>query len=109
MPPTEIVAERPVDESNQIELPTVRPDVKPQRYDRNGVPILKKHELLELIKKQSSVSSPDVPETKKKDDKKTKHKITFLDKIEKDAELTRTHYVLSYKRYNSMNTFEMDG
>ena len=109
MPPTEIVAERPADESNQIELPTVKPDGKPQRYDRNGVPILKKHELLELIKKQSSVSSPDVPETKKKDDKKTKHKITFLDKIEKDAELTRTHYVLSYKRYNSMNTFEMDG
>ena len=61
------------------------------------------------MKKQSSVSSPDVPEVKKKEDKKTKHKITFLDKIEKDSELTRTHYVLSYKRYNSMNTFEMDG
>ena len=40
-----MVAERPVDESNQIELPTVRPDGKLQRYDRNGVPILKKHEL----------------------------------------------------------------
>ena len=109
MPPTEIEVERPADESNQIELPTIRPDGKPQRYDRNGVPILKKHELLEMIKKQSSVSMPDGTETKKKDDKKTKHKITFLDKIEKDAELTRTHYVLSYKRYNSMNTFEMDG
>ena len=62
-----------------------------------------------MIKKQSSVSMPESTETKKKDDKKTKHKITFLDKIEKDTELTRTHYVLSYKRYNSMNTFEMDG
>ena len=51
VPPTEIVALRPVDESNQIELPTVRPDGKPQRYDRHGVPILKKYELAELLKK----------------------------------------------------------
>ena len=45
MPPTDIVAQRPIEDSNQIELPTVRPDGKPQRYDRNGVPILKKYEL----------------------------------------------------------------
>ena len=109
VPPQDIVAERPIDDSNQVELPTVRPDGKPQRYDRNGVPILKKHELLELIKKQSSLTSQEAAPDKKKDDKKTKHKITFLDKVDKDAELVRTHYVLSYKRYNSMNTFEMDG
>ena len=50
-----------------------------------------------------NVSSPDVPDKKKG----TKHKITFLDKIDKDNELTRIHHVLSYKKYNSMNTFEM--
>ena len=33
--------------------------------------------------------------TKKKDkeDKKTKHKVTFIDKIEKDTELFTTHHV----------------
>ena len=60
-----------------------------------------------MLKKQT-ISSPDLPASEKpKDEKKTKHKISFIDKIEK-KELTRTHYVLSYKKYNSMNTFDMD-
>ena len=82
MPPTEIVAERPADESNQIELPTVRPDGKPQRYDRNGVPILKKHELLELIKKQST-KAPVAAKlmAPMSDDDKIIDKIFSVDKI----------------------------
>ena len=36
---------------------------------------------------------------------KTKHKVTFIDQIEK-KELSTTHYVLSYKKYNAMNTFD---
>lgn len=51
---------------------------------------------------QPAVSSPE----KKNKDKKTKFKVTFLDKIEKDSELARVHYVLSYKKYNAMNTFD---
>ena len=57
-------------------------------------------------------ASDKVPETeplkkkKVKDDKKSKHKLTFLDKIEPGAELTRTHYVLSFKNYNAKNTYD---
>ena len=32
--------------------------------------------------------------------------MTFIDKIDKEADLARTHYVLSYKKYNAMNTFD---
>ena len=42
----------------------------------------------------------------KKEKDKSKHKVTFVDKIEKDNSLTTVHYVLSYKKYNAMNTFD---
>ena len=47
----------------------------------------------------------------KKEDKKKQYKVTFLDKIENSSEpLTRVHYVLSFKKYNAMNTFDpMEG
>ena len=44
------------------------------------------------------------PSKKEKD--KSKHKVTFIDKVEKDTPLTSLHYVLSYKKYNAMNTFD---
>lgn len=44
------------------------------------------------------------PSKKEKD--KSKHKVTFIDKVEKDIPLTSVHYVLSYKKYNAMNTFD---
>ena len=37
---------------------------------------------------------------------KLKHKVSFVDKIEKDREMVSTVYVLSQKKYNSMNTFD---
>ena len=43
---------------------------------------------------------------KKEKEKKTKFKVTFVDKIDPDADLARVHYVLSYKKYNAMNTYD---
>ena len=37
----------------------------------------------------------------KKDDKKKVYKVTFLDKIDKEEDLQRGHYILSQKKYNS--------
>ena len=54
-----------------------------------------------------AMENKDSPAKKdKKDDKKNKHKVTFIDKMDKDAELTRIHHVQSYKKYNSMNTYD---
>ena len=58
------------------------------RVDRNGTPIIK--------------CTTRTLEEKKKG----KHKVTFIDKIDSSKELTETHYILSYKKYNSMNTFD---
>lgn len=86
---------------------------KPKRFDRQGNPILKAKDVAKLLQKTNSenpqmVESPNKsPNGKKeKEDKKTKFKVTFLDKIDKDADLARIHYVLSYKKYNAMNTFD---
>jgi len=43
---------------------------------------------------------------KEREDKKTRHKISFLDKVNKDNDLIRVHYVLSYKKYNALNTYD---
>ena len=58
-----------------------------------------------MIKAKSSQPSDGLSPTKKEKDK-SKHKVTFVDKIEKDNSLTTVHYVLSYKKYNAMNTFD---
>ena len=58
------------------------------RSDRFGTPILK--------------SSTRTLEEKKS----RKHKVTFIDKIDDTKQLNNYHYVLSYKKYNSMNTFD---
>ena len=70
------------------------------RFDKLGNPILKPGQL--SLSKHSS--SPD----KRKRDKgeKLKHKVTFVDKVEKDREFANTIYVLSYKKYNMANTFD---
>ena len=49
---------------------------------------------------------PDSESPTKKEKDKTKFKVTFIDKVDKDNSLTNTHYVLSYKKYNAMNTFD---
>ena len=66
------------------------------RCDRYGTPIVK---LDPALKKQASANKKDKSD-------KTKFKVTFLDKVEKDQELARVYYVLSYKKYNAMNTFD---
>tara|TARA_B110000285_G_C14902271_1_gene503856 strand:+ start:290 stop:685 length:396 start_codon:yes stop_codon:yes gene_type:complete len=69
---------------------------KAQRFDRQGLPIIKIP--------RSEMESPS--KKSKKDDKKKVYKVTFLDKIDKDQELQRVHYILSQKKYNSMNTYD---
>ena len=32
--------------------------------------------------------------------------MTFIDKIDSSKELAEAHFILSYKKYNSMNTFD---
>jgi len=66
-----------------------------QRLDRYGTPIIK------LDPAQKRQQSPN-----KKEQKEKKFKVSFLDKVEKDSELARVHYVQSYKKYNAMNTFD---
>ena len=53
-------------------------------------------------------SEMDSPSRKKanKDDKKKAFKVTFIDKVDKDKELSTVHYILSQKKYNSMNTYD---
>ena len=70
------------------------------RYDKYGNPILK-HGMLQMAK---NASSPD----KRKRDKgdKLRHKVTFIDKVDKDKDFINTIYVLSYKKYNMANTFD---
>lgn len=70
------------------------------RYDRYNNPIIK-----EPPGTKKSHSSGETKQSKKEKDK-NKHKITFVDKIDKDADLARVYYVLSYKKYNAMNTFD---
>jgi hypothetical protein len=43
---------------------------------------------------------------KEKEEKKNRHKVSFIDKILPDTELNTLHLVISYKKYNSMNTFD---
>ena len=50
---------------------------KAQRFDRQGLPIIKIP--------RSEMESPS--KKSKKDDKKKVYKVTFLDKIDKDSEL----------------------
>ena len=50
------------------------------------------------------VSSPD--KKKDREDKKNKFKVTYMDKVGKGQDLTRIHYVLSYKKYNALNTYD---
>ena len=47
-----------------------------------------------------------ISDKKKEKEKKTKFKVTFVDKVDPDTDLARIHYVLSYKKYNAMNTFD---
>ncbi len=56
------------------------------------------------MKKETSKTDGGSPTKKEKD--KSKFKVTFIDKIEKETSLTSTTYVLSYKKYNAMNTFD---
>jgi len=78
------------------------------RFDRNGQPIMRNPKHLGIGK--GKVTSPELKDSglspSKKDKDKTKFKVTFIDKVEKEASLTTTHYVLSYKKYNAMNTFD---
>ena len=71
--------------------PVVGSDGKPQRMDRFGNPIISRATTLRL---QALEGGKDSPVKKKdKDDKKTKHKLSFIDKIDKDTELTTIHPV----------------
>ena len=54
----------------------------------------------------SKVSTNTGDKMKKEKSEKIKHKVSFLDKMDKEGELISTTYVLSYKKYNSMNTFD---
>ena len=58
------------------------------RIDRNGTPIIKS-------------TSRTLEEKKSR-----KHKVTFIDKLDNTKDLHTYHFVLSYKKYNSMNTFD---
>ena len=51
--------------------------------------------------------TPIVTKMRSEDRKmKSKHKVTFIDQIDSSKDLCTTHLVLSYKKYNSMNTFD---
>ena len=69
-----------------------------ERVDRYGNPIIKIN--------RAELESPTKTKKEKKEEKKKSFKVTFVDKVEKDQPLTRTHYVLSFKKYNAMNTFD---
>uniref|UniRef100_A0A7S3CWN8 Uncharacterized protein n=1 Tax=Strombidium rassoulzadegani TaxID=1082188 RepID=A0A7S3CWN8_9SPIT len=109
-------------------------DNKTKRFDRLGNPIIKQKEWIKMqqaaqaslaeaekAKEVTEGQDPNAPkaegaaqnggttaspEKKKDKEKKTKYKVTFIDKIDRDTELARFHYVLSYKKYNAMNTFD---
>ena len=70
------------------------------RLDRYGVPIVKPG-----ARTLSKVTTNSGDKLKDKGDK-IKHKVSFVDKVEKEGEMVSTTYVLSYKKYNSMNTFD---
>lgn len=75
-----------------------------QRIDRFGNAIVKTRG-----KNAAKTVVPDSPSKRKekeKEEKKLRHKICFIDKFEKDADLIRVHYVLSYKKYNALNTYD---
>ena len=84
-----------------------------KRFDRNGQPILRHSRHLPAgMSKSKSSKSDETGSPSKKEKDKTKFKVTFIDKIDKETPLTSTTYVLSYKKYNAMNTFdpyEIDG
>ena len=64
------------------------------------------------MQKHKSAPAGDGASPTKKEKDKSKFKVTFIDKVEKDQTLYQTTYVLSYKKYNAMNTFdpyEIDG
>ena len=46
------------------------------------------------------------PSKKKEKQEKLKHKVTFIDKVDREKEIHSTIFVLSYKKYNSQNTFD---
>jgi hypothetical protein len=89
-----------------VPTPALGEDGRPQRMDRFGNPIISRATTLKLVALESGKDSP--VKKKDKDDKKTKHKLSFIDKPpnDKDNELTRLHHVQSYKKYNSMNTYD---
>ena len=59
--------------------------------DRFGNPIIPRAATLKL---QALEGGKDSPVKKKdKEDKKTRHKLSFVDKIEKDTELIAVHHV----------------
>ena len=77
-----------IDKANSPANATETPVATGTRVDRKGTPILKST-------------------TRTMEEKKTrKHKVTFIDQIDKTQELSTAHYVLSYKKFNSMNTFD---
>ena len=87
-----------------VPTPVIDLDGKRLRVDRYGNPIISR---AVTLKQQALENGKDSTVKKKdKDDKKTKHKLSFIDKIEKDTELTTVHHVQSYKKYNSMNTYD---
>ena len=87
-----------------LPTPALGEDGRLQRMDKFGNPIISRATTLKM---QALDNGKDSPVKKKdKDDKKTKHKLSFIDKIDKDSELTRLHHVQSYKKYNSMNTYD---
>ena len=47
---------------------------------------------------------PNGEKKRKKD--KSRHKVSYVDKMEKDQELTSVVFVLSQKKYNALNTFD---
>ena len=62
-----------------------------------------KKPIIDLAKEKLSISDQDlIPYGHYK----AKINSNFLDKVEKDSELARVHYVQSYKKYNAMNTFD---
>ena len=75
-----------------------------KRYDRFGNPIVK-------TIRPALAESPNRNKKERKEDKKKVYKVSFLDKIDNNSEpLMRIHYVLSFKKFNAMNTFDpMEG
>ena len=72
---------------------------KSNRFDRFGIPIIK-------VNRRELMESPTRNKKERKEDKKKLYKVSFLDKIENPEPLMRTHYVLSFKKFNAMNTFD---